>query len=271
MPKKRFKNLPLPALYNESNLSIPEADPDILHRPLEQMPEFMRISLKALTAVLPLDIGDFAHKHRRVLVIDRNTVAELKYRLYDSGLKEKGTSGFLYCYSYEANLVAGHFQDIHEEGMWWWYRQWKTHNFLPEVKIGLTGRDDFQERILEQCLGPKIGVGHSQRPILLFVMYSPKVLTIGGDEGLETKVHQKLKSLGYWLKDANTFEETSPGTEWFEVPVGEAYSIATKYNQEIFNEYLSFVNAAQASVQEMIDAHPANAARIAGDSPFTES
>jgi T5orf172 domain len=148
-------------------------------------------------------------------------------------------SGFLYCYSYEANLVAGHYKERHESGMLWWHRSWETHHFLPEIKIGKTARTDFEERVLEQFLGSRVGVGHPQRAILLFLMYSPRVTSNATRKGLETMVHGELKKRGYFLKNADRFEDTSPGSEWFEVNVGEAYSIATSCNRKIYEECLS--------------------------------
>jgi hypothetical protein len=229
MPRRRLKDLPVHPLYR--NLDIPEVEPDVLHRPLERMPDFMRVSLKTLSDIIPIDIGCFAHRHRRLLVIDKYTVAELKDRQYERSLGGP-LSGFLYCYSYEANLVAGHFTEKHEQGMLWWYKQWETHDFLPEVKIGETGRDDFQERLLEQFTGSVAAVGKPQRAILLFLMYSPKVK---GKQGLERKVQENLKSKGCWLGSGN-LDDPSPGKEWFEISAGEAYSVATEYNQEIFME-----------------------------------
>jgi hypothetical protein len=232
MPRKRLKDLPLPMLYySGSEIGIPEVDPEVLHRPVERMPEFMRVSLNALSSIFPIDIGEFAFRNRRILVIDRNTVAEIKnmHEGYRTGGKE---SGFLYCYSYEANLIAGYYKEPHESGMLWWHRSWETHHFLPEIKIGKTARTDFEERVLEQFIGPRVGVGHPQRAILLFLMYSPRVTS----KGLETMVHSELKKRGYWLKNADRFEDTSPGSEWFEVNVGEAYSIATSCNRIIYEE-----------------------------------
>jgi hypothetical protein len=84
MPRRRLKDLPVHPLYR--NLDIPEVEPDVLHRPLERMPDFMRVSLKTLSDIIPIDIGCFAHRHRRLLVIDKHTVAELKDRQYERSL-----------------------------------------------------------------------------------------------------------------------------------------------------------------------------------------
>jgi hypothetical protein len=236
MPKKRLRELPLPRLYHYDNeLNIPEADPEVLHRSIDRIPEFMRITLNALSSILPIDIGEFAHKNRRILVIDRNTVAELRNR-HDGYITGGNKSGFLYCYSYEANLVSGYYKEPHQAGMLWWHRSWETHHFLPDIKIGKTGRTEFQERVLEQFAGPKVGVGHPQRAILLFLMYSPRVESDRQKQGLETRVHNELKKRGTWLKNTNVFEDSSPGTEWFEVNVGEAYSIAMEENRKIYQE-----------------------------------
>jgi hypothetical protein len=236
MPKKRLKELPLPRLYNYGNeLNIPEVDPDMLHRPVERMPEYMRITLNALSSIFPIDIGEFAHRHRRMLVVDRNTIAELKNR-HDGYITGGKKSGFLYCYSFENDLIAGHYKEPHEDGMLWWYRSWETHHFLPNIKIGKTGRTEFQERVLEQFSGPRIGVGHSQKAILLFLLYSPRVESDGLSQGLETKVHCELKKRKKWLKNAAIFDDISPGKEWFEVNVGEAYSIAVEHNRKIYEE-----------------------------------
>ena len=232
----------MPSLYHcGDEFSIPEVNPDVLLRPVEKMPEFMRISLNALSSIFPLDIGDFAHRNRRILVIDRNTVAELKNQ--HDGYRTGGiNSGFLYCYSYENNLIAGHYKEVHESGMLWWYRSWKTHHFLPDVKIGKTGRTEFEERVLEQFTGPRIGVGHAQKAMLLFLMYSPRVASDGQKKGLETRVHNELKGKKKWLKNSDIFEDTSPGSEWFEVNVGEAYSIAVQHNRKIYEECLLLEN-----------------------------
>ena len=202
------------------------------------MPEFMRISLNSLSSLFPIDIGEFAFRNRRILVIDRNTIAELKNMRegYWTGSKQ---AGFLYGYSYEDNLIAGHYKEAHESGILWWYKSWQTHHFLPKIKIGKTSRIDFQDRVLEQFTGPRIGVGHPEKAILLFLIYSPRVsndpLNIK-NKGLESIVHAELRKRGCFLRDNNRFEDTSPGTEWFEVNVGEAFAISTDFNKRIYEE-----------------------------------
>jgi hypothetical protein len=223
--KKRLRDLPLPSIYN--GLDIKELDPRELHRSIESIPEFVRISLKGLTQIYSIDIGDFAHKDRRILVIDRDTIAALRSDIETYKYPE---GGFLYCYSFEANIVAGHYSEPHEEGMLWWKRKWKSHHFLPELKIGSTKRNEFQDRVTEQVLVPSAKTGHSQRQIILFLIYSPNVCE------LENRVHKELKAEGHWLKQAS-FEDSSPGDEWFEVEASKAYKIATYHQKNIFSEY----------------------------------
>lgn len=72
-------------------------------------------------------------------------------------------------------------------------------------------------------------------------MYSPIAAGAEGI-GLERSIHRKLKDKGYWL-GRSSLEDPSPGMEWFEAPLGEAYSIAYEENIRIWNQYAAETDA----------------------------
>ncbi len=229
MDHKRLKDLPLPRLYE--GLDIPEADCEVLHQ--KTLPDFCRVSLKSLSSLYACDIGDFAHKHRRVLVLDRQTIIKLREKHYE---KTYSPEGYVYCYTTEDHLIAGHASEESQEGFLFWKKTIVQHEFKPKIKIGMSIRDPLK-RISEQIIGGDSATGrrtgHAEYPIVLFLMYSPNA------EKLEKKVQTKLKQLRYSLRMA---EEPSPGMEWFKCGVHEAYEWATKYQKEIFAKNVAEVH-----------------------------
>lgn len=241
MPKKRLRDLPVEPLFEGTE--IPTVRSEVLQKSYKSLPPIMRMSLKSLSSIYPIDIGEFAHRHRRLLVLDRNTVEVMRTREY---LNNPYLSGFVYCYCFEDNLTAGHFTEEHSDGFLFFKKRWETDHYLPNIKIGCSTNQegDVGTRVLQQFTslgGQNVSTGHSQRAILLFLMYSPIAAGIEG-VGLERSIHRKLKDKRYWLRRLSQ-EDPSPSMEWFEAPLGEVYSIAYEENMRICNQYAAQTGA----------------------------
>jgi hypothetical protein len=240
---KNLHRMPLKPLFE--GMEIPAVGSDILNRSIESMPPVMQISLKSLSSIYPIDVGEFGHRHRRILVIDRNTVEVMRTGEY---LRNPYPAGFIYCYSFEDNIIAGHYNEEHSEGfLFFKFKEWKTDHYKPKIKIGCCTREngDVGLRVLTQ----QNTTSSFAPPILLFLMYSP---IAAGKEGvgLERTIHRQLKDKGYWLKTQRNIkhsppdlhdsdqesllvQDVAPGNEWFKAPVGEAYSVAYNFNMKI--------------------------------------
>lgn len=197
----------------------------------------MRISLKNLSCIYPINIGDFAHRLRRLVVIDRNTVEVIRTGEY---LNNPDPSGFVYGYCLEDNLTAGHFTEENSDAFLFFKKRWEADHHLPIIKIGCATQQegDVGAIVLQQFMsldGQTLTTQHAQSAIFLFLMYSP--IAAGPERvGLQRSIHRRLKNKGYWQRHLSQ-REPSADTEWFEAPLGEVYSIAYEEHRRIWDLY----------------------------------
>lgn len=219
---------------------------ELQSRRYESLPPLMRISHRALAAIYPHSIGNFGHKHRRMITIDRDTVECFRSGYYR---QLNGTEGFLYCYTFEQNIIAGHYTEEHiNKFLFFELKKWETDHYFPQIKIGCSFRKDGEVAltIMDQFLNTR---AFGEPPTLLFLMYSANVKG-GAGIGLERSVHDQLKKKNYWLRSEHYIEtpvdlsdmddqqielygDISLGTEWFQCPVSEAYQTAYEWNRSI--------------------------------------
>jgi hypothetical protein len=233
---RKFHKLPMTPLFGGLEV-VTMGGQELQSRRYESLPPLMRISHRALEAIYPHAIGDFGHKHRRMITIDRDTVECFRSGYYKHF---NGTEGFVYCYTFEQNIIAGHYTEEHiQKFLFFELKKWETHHYFPQIKIGCSFRRDGEvaTTIMDQFSNTR---AFAEPPTLLFLMYSTNVTGSAGS-GLERSVHNELKKRKYWLRtesyaevpvdlsdmddqQVELYNDVSLGTEWFQCPVSEAYS-----------------------------------------------